>query len=131
MICASFAFQKLQTFMLPSMTFSRPCRSTLNGVCAASGKCGALFGSAIFLLLASWLGNAQVVTLCAIVSVIAAILTLFFIDDTASSETCLDDKNEVKRTSSEAHLLALQEEDISCSLNMPKTTSVPTFLDLE
>jgi nitrate/nitrite transporter NarK len=36
------------TFLLPSLTFSQPCRSTLNGVCAACGKLGALMGTMIF-----------------------------------------------------------------------------------
>ncbi|KAL7538828.1 hypothetical protein ACHAWF_008257, partial [Thalassiosira exigua] len=48
------------TFMLPNMTFSCPCRSTLNGACAACGKLGALFGSSIFIPLASWSGTAHV-----------------------------------------------------------------------
>jgi len=34
--------------MLPSMTFSTSCRSTLNGVCAACGKAGALVGTFVF-----------------------------------------------------------------------------------
>jgi len=35
-------------FLLPSMTFSRTCRSTLNGISAACGKAGALLGATIF-----------------------------------------------------------------------------------
>ena len=88
-------------------------------------------GSSILPPLTSWLGNAQVVILCILVLVIAAISTLFSTDDIFESETGLDDRKKFNRTSPEAHLLSLQEGESSCSQNMPKTTSVPKFLDLE
>lgn len=111
--------------MLPSMTFSRPCRSTLNGVCAAAGKIGALLGSCVFLPLAARLGNAHVMLLCAMVSVFSAILTFFFTEDVATSDAYKGSK--AIRVSSEAHLVSLQEDIF---LNLPKTVSMPTFLDL-
>ena len=113
--------------MLPSMTFSRPCRSTLNGVCAAAGKFGALLGSVIFLPLAAKLGNAQVMILCAIVSVFSAILTFVFTEDVASSDTYKGDATKARHVSSEAYLVSLQEDMFH---NVPKTVSMPTFLDL-
>ena len=127
----------LQTFMLPSMTFSRPCRSTLNGICAASGKIGALLGASIFLPLASWLGNAEVMVLCALISIVGAILTFFFVDDNAgASEESLEDRSEVLRVSSEAYLVSLQEGvDVEAAKpgthGLPNVVSMPNFLDLK
>lgn len=115
------------TFLLPSMTFSRPCRSTLNGVCAASGKFGALLGSCIFLPLASRFGDANVMTLCAIVSLFSAVLTFVFTEDVASSEASTGDAAIAVRTSSAVYLQALQEEVLH---HVPTTVSMPTFLDL-
>lgn len=123
--------------MLPSITFSRPCRSTLNGVCAACGKLGALLGSAIFLPLASRLGNAEVMLLCAAVSVAAAIMTFVFTDEEVMLEPTSeedDDGKEVPRISSEAHLAYLIQEErkeSSRSRGLPRIISMPNFLDLE
>ena len=111
------------TFMLPSMTFSRPCRSTLNGICAASGKFGALLGSYIFLPLASQLGNENVLILCGIVSILSAILTFSYTEDVDSLEI----KTKAGRTPSLAYLQELQVETFN---DVPKTVSMPTFLDL-
>eukprot|EP00578_Thalassiosira_sp_NH16_P031354 CAMPEP_0181080080 /NCGR_PEP_ID=MMETSP1071-20121207/2377_1 /TAXON_ID=35127 /ORGANISM="Thalassiosira sp., Strain NH16" /LENGTH=455 /DNA_ID=CAMNT_0023161535 /DNA_START=101 /DNA_END=1465 /DNA_ORIENTATION=+ len=36
------------TFLLPSVTYSEDCRSTLNGISAAAGKLGALMGASLF-----------------------------------------------------------------------------------
>lgn len=36
------------TFLLPSVTYSNDCRSTLNGISAAAGKLGALVGASAF-----------------------------------------------------------------------------------
>ena len=113
--------------MLPSMTFSRPCRSSLNGVCAASGKVGALLGATIFLPLASWFGNADVMLLCASISIVSAILTFLFINDDV--ESSLEDNDTGARKSSESHLLSLQVEIQEKELL--KVVSMPTFLDLD
>lgn len=134
--------------MLPSITFSRPIRSTLNGICAASGKIGALLGALLFLPLATWVGDAQVIKLCACVSFIGAILTFFFtgvgIDDDNNDEErvegdggtfamsggdgeCQDD--ELTRLNSVANLIALRSQE-ERSPTMQKELSMPTFLDL-
>ena len=86
----------MQTFMLPSITFSRPIRSTLNGICAASGKIGALLGAVLFLPLATWVGDAQVILLCACVSIVGAMLTFFFTNDALEDDQeggIVDNKN--------------------------------------
>ena len=63
------------------MTFSRSCRSTLNGVCAACGKAGALLGTIVFVTAAAHFGQEVVMLACAIVSVIAMTLSLFCVDE--------------------------------------------------
>ncbi|KAL7532410.1 hypothetical protein ACHAXR_005293 [Thalassiosira sp. AJA248-18] len=122
------------TFMLPSLTFSRPCRSTLNGMCAASGKVGALIGSATFLPLASMLGNAGVMFLCAAVSTIAAFLTAFFTEGDAFAEEELlkgaQSNSEAQRISSEVHLSYLQKKTKHAQ-DVSRVISMPNFLDLE
>ena len=124
----------MQTFMLPSITFSRPIRSTLNGICAASGKIGALLGAVLFLPLASWVGDAQVILLCACVSIVGAMLTFFFTNDALEDdqEGIVDNncREELKRLSSEAQLMELREQEECNPKRMSKELSMPTFLDL-
>ena len=129
-------FSTMQTFMLPSITFSRPIRSTLNGICAASGKIGALLGAVLFLPLATWVGDAQVILLCACVSIVGAMLTFFFTNDALEDdqEGIVDNncREELKRLSSEAQLMELREQE-ECKdpkRRMSKELSMPTFLDL-
>lgn len=63
------------TFLLPSVTYSKECRSTLNGISAAAGKIGAVLGSAAFAPAADELGESTVMILCGCVSFAALILT--------------------------------------------------------
>jgi len=65
------------TFMLPSITFSPDCRSTLNGISAASGKAGALLGSIMFEPIANKYGDAMVMFLCALTSVCGGVITAY------------------------------------------------------
>jgi len=65
------------TFMLPSITFSPDCRSTLNGISAACGKTGALLGSIMFEPIANIYGDGMVMFLCALTSVFAGIITAY------------------------------------------------------
>ncbi|KAI2503668.1 sugar transporter [Fragilaria crotonensis] len=67
------------TFMLPSMTFSKPCRSTLNGISAACGKAGALLGTTIFVPLSTRFGDRWIMLACAFLSVVGFALTWFFV----------------------------------------------------
>jgi PHS family inorganic phosphate transporter-like MFS transporter len=64
------------TYLLPSMTFSKGCRSTLNGVCAACGKVGALIGTMIFGRAAHYFGEEVVFLACAVVSFVGCITTV-------------------------------------------------------
>ena len=63
------------TFMMPSITFSPECRSTLNGIAAASGKAGALVGSLMFDPISNKYGDAVVMFLCALTSIFAGVIT--------------------------------------------------------
>ena len=63
------------TFLLPSVTYSHDCRSTLNGISAAFGKMGALLGATIFAPAADILGDGSVMTICSGISIVALILT--------------------------------------------------------
>jgi Na+/melibiose symporter-like transporter len=62
--------------MLPSMTFSPNCRSTLNGISAASGKVGALIGAVVFEPAAKAFGNGTVMLFCALLSSVGMIMTV-------------------------------------------------------
>ena len=59
------------TFMLPSMTFSVNCRSTLNGICAASGKAGALLGAFLFKPASEIFGDDVVMLFCSGISIVS------------------------------------------------------------
>jgi len=65
--------------MLPSLTFSKSCRSTLNGICAACGKAGALMGATLFAPTAINLGDGVVMIICAVISMLSFILTGIFV----------------------------------------------------
>lgn len=66
------------TFMLPAMTFTKRCRSTLNGVCAACGKVGALVGSMVFAHVAQDLTT--VFWSCAVLSSLGYVVTIFCVN---------------------------------------------------
>ena len=63
------------TFLLPSVTYGKGCRSTLNGMSAAAGKAGALVGAAAFEPAADYLGDGAVMQMCACVSLLALLVT--------------------------------------------------------
>ena len=63
------------TFLLPSVTYSEECRSTLNGISAAAGKLGALVGASVFAPAADMWGESVVMVCCGCVSLVALLLT--------------------------------------------------------
>jgi PHS family inorganic phosphate transporter-like MFS transporter len=67
------------TFVFPSLVYSPECRSTLNGISAAAGKAGALFGATLFEPAARELGDDKVMLICAGVSVLGFAITHFFV----------------------------------------------------
>jgi len=67
------------TFVLPSLLFSEECRSTLNGISAASGKAGALLGATLFAPAAESIGSDRVMRVCGGLSIMAFLMTLCFV----------------------------------------------------
>jgi PHS family inorganic phosphate transporter-like MFS transporter len=67
------------TFIFPSLVYSPECRSTLNGISAAAGKAGALFGATLFEPAARDFGDDKVMLICAGVSVLGFAITHFFV----------------------------------------------------
>lgn len=80
------------TFLLPAMTFSRNCRATLNGVCAACGKVGALLGASIFVMAVQQFGEPVVFACCAVLSIIGLVITLVCVEEGVDTENQNDEK---------------------------------------
>jgi PHS family inorganic phosphate transporter-like MFS transporter len=64
------------TFLLPSMTFTHTCRSTLNGVSAASGKLGAFLGAILFEPVSHASGNDSVMLICSGIAMVGWLFTV-------------------------------------------------------
>lgn len=67
------------TFLLPSVTYSKECRSTLNGISAAWGKVGAIAGASLFAPASKARGEPFVMIFCGCVSLMGWLLTKFFV----------------------------------------------------
>jgi PHS family inorganic phosphate transporter-like MFS transporter len=67
------------TFILPSLVYSPECRSTWNGISAASGKLGALLGATLFAPTADAWGDGAVMVICSAIAVVALVITWFFV----------------------------------------------------
>jgi PHS family inorganic phosphate transporter-like MFS transporter len=65
---------------LPAAFFPKRIRSTFNGFAAAIGKVGAFIGAFSFRLIAEAQGFAFVLGICAIVALLAALISFFLID---------------------------------------------------
>ena len=63
------------TFMMPAMTFSKHCRSTLNGACAACGKVGALVGATVFATSVQRYGQSPVFWTCSSLCLVGFFVT--------------------------------------------------------
>jgi PHS family inorganic phosphate transporter-like MFS transporter len=74
------------TFILPSLVFEQPeSRSTLNGICAACGKLGALIGATIFAPASQQFGDNVVMILCSVIATISFLITLWFVPDVSKN----------------------------------------------
>jgi len=69
------------TFILPSETFPREVRSSLNGLCAASGKLGAVLGASCFKPVSDSYGNSVAFHMCAACAAVGFLVTLCFVED--------------------------------------------------
>ena len=88
------------------MTFSKSCRSTLNGISAACGKVGALVGTIIFVPAAARFGDQWIMIACAALSVAGFGLTWWFVpsnvdpdrhDENLLSQMSLTERMKVER----------------------------------
>ena len=130
------------TFMLPSLTFSSTCRSTLNGVSAASGKTGALLGATAFAPLAEHLGDQSVMIICAAISVVGLIISGLCVqelksDDTESTPECSGRKESRRRKKAKKLMYGpLRNGEIDKSFQgsefwRRRNFSVPSFIDFD
>jgi len=69
------------TFILPSETFPKEIRSSLNGFCAAAGKLGATLGAAVFKPISNSFGPEVAFYMCAACALLGVLLTAFFVED--------------------------------------------------
>ena len=67
------------TFVLPSLIYSAPCRTTLNGISAAAGKFGAFVGAALFAPIADTYGDETVMMTCSVLALVAFVITFRFV----------------------------------------------------
>eukprot|EP00413_Alexandrium_margalefii_P002553 CAMPEP_0204516604 /NCGR_PEP_ID=MMETSP0661-20131031/3232_1 /ASSEMBLY_ACC=CAM_ASM_000606 /TAXON_ID=109239 /ORGANISM="Alexandrium margalefi, Strain AMGDE01CS-322" /LENGTH=450 /DNA_ID=CAMNT_0051521969 /DNA_START=9 /DNA_END=1361 /DNA_ORIENTATION=- len=69
------------TFILPSETFPFEVRSSLNGLCAAMGKVGAVVGSSGFKPLVHAAGTSIAFYVCAACALVGAVVTVLCVED--------------------------------------------------
>lgn len=80
MLLFSLSFgPNLATFILPAHTYPKEVRATFNGISAACGKLGAFTGVYMFGPLADVTSYPVVMVVCAVISVLGAIVTYAFI----------------------------------------------------
>ena len=60
--------------------------STFNGICAASGKLGALVGASLFAPAADAFGDSAVMLICSVIAIGALIITKFFVPRSLEGE---------------------------------------------
>jgi len=117
------------TFMLPSLTFSKTCRSTLNGICAACGKAGALVGAVLFVRAAAAYGQKAVFLACGVLSFVGCLITLLCVSDQVSEK-----RDEIEKHSADRSLIDMQEELAfearTTRVSMKVVYSNPSLMDL-
>ena len=131
------------TFMLPSMTFSKHCRSTLNGICAAMGKIGAFLGTVVFVAATDRFGQRVVFTACAVLSFVGCIVTLICIspktgvvnsehddrDDCCDGNVDDDENSMAPMRSQNLSEDALREILVTSKIPMKVVVSQPSLMD--
>jgi len=126
------------TFMLPSLTFSRTCRSTLNGLCAASGKVGALIGATIFVMAANRFGAQCVFICCSLLALLGCTMTAICVPAevgvprtfTVSSTTGLSSRSLTPPCDETNILLNDNNEILVNKVRMKVVHSEPSLFDL-
>jgi nitrate/nitrite transporter NarK len=105
------------------MTFSKGCRSTLNGICAACGKVGALIGTMVFAIAAERFGDAIVLCACGVLSICGLVLTLLCV---SSNDNVSDD---LVKTMTASHAEA-HDDEAETQLPLRVVLSGPSLFDL-
>ena len=126
------------TIMLPSLTFSRTCRSTLNGLCAASGKVGALIGATIFVMAAYRFGAQCVFICCSLLALLGCTMTAICVPAevgvprtfTVSSTTGLSSRSLTPPCDETNILLSDNNEILVNKVRMKVVHSEPSLFDL-
>jgi len=80
----------MTTFLLPSITYSESCRSTLNGISAAAGKLGAFIGSLVFVPMGEVWGDGVVMLFCGGLAILSFVLTLVCVCDVGDEVDSMD-----------------------------------------
>jgi PHS family inorganic phosphate transporter-like MFS transporter len=80
LFCLQFG-PNVTTFVMPAAIYRKEVRSTMNGISAACGKLGAVTGVYLFGTIATISSFPIVMILCAILSLIGAIITYIFIPE--------------------------------------------------
>jgi PHS family inorganic phosphate transporter-like MFS transporter len=106
----------ITTFSLPAAFFPKRIRSTFNGFAAAIGKIGAFIGAFSFRLIAQTQGFAFVLGICTAVSLVAALISFFLIDQKLILNEDEHHDNDEKHANS--------EERETFGFQMAPTTSV-------
>ena len=90
----------VSTFTLPAALFERRIRSTMNGICAAMGKTGAIIGSYSLLYIAEASSFPTVLLMCSGVAIMGALVTFFYIDNSELQKSKCPVKSESVRLES-------------------------------
>lgn len=69
------------TFVLPATMYPKEIRSTFNGISAACGKIGAVFGAYLFPVLHLFMPYPAIMIICSFVAIAGAILTYVLLDE--------------------------------------------------
>ena len=101
------------TFILPSMIYSPECRSTWNGISAASGKVGAILGATLFEPVADEWGDNVVMFVCSGLSILAVVLTFCFVPKEDGEDESEDDNRVEEHQSSQPLLTTASQDDVA------------------
>lgn len=132
------------TFVLPSMTYSQECRSTLNGASAGCGKIGAVLGALLFAPASAIYGDDKVMLICSFLSILGFLLTFFFVQEkvglgttegfdskSTSDEFDIEKKSKVMDVGDREYYEELMQYHVSKDLHHQKRVqSKASFLDI-
>jgi PHS family inorganic phosphate transporter-like MFS transporter len=104
LVCVAMSFGiAVSTYTLPALVFERDKRATMNGVCAAMGKCGAVVGSYSFGSIArsSSSGFTIVLLLCFASAAVSTVISQVYIDVPLPELSCCSSSTTTPLSSNE------------------------------